>query len=134
MATSWEDGREMLKCCNDAGIKLFVVKQNRYNPTLQLLKNQIDQGAFGKIALVVVNVFWQRPQSYYDLAEWRGTSDMDGGALMNQASHYVDLLHWLIGPVASLNAKCSTIDRDIEAEDTAALQLTWNVGLWAQWP
>ena len=128
MATRWEDGLKMVKACEDAGVKLFVVKQNRLNSTLQLVKRQLAARRFGQLSMISVNVFWQRPQSYYDLSAWRGTWDLDGGALMNQASHYVDLLHWLVGPVESLSASISTTGRNIEAEDTAALQLKWKNG------
>jgi len=128
MATKWKDGLEMVKVCDEAGVKLFVVKQNRFNETLQLTKKQILAGRFGRIALVNVNVFWQRPQSYYDQANWRGTWEFDGGALMNQASHYVDLLDWLIGPVESLNASIATISRRIEVEDTAVMNIKWRNG------
>jgi len=128
MATSWEDGISMVKTCDENKVKLFVVKQNRFNPTLQLLKRQIDKGRFGRINLVTVNVFWQRPQSYYDQDKWRGTWELDGGALMNQASHYVDLLIWLIGPVETISAETSTLGRNIEVEDTAAISLKWENG------
>lgn len=128
MATNWEDGKLMVKECQRNEVKLFVVKQNRYNSTLQLVKKQLDKKRFGKLSLVTVNVFWQRPQSYYDQDEWRGTKKMDGGALMNQASHYVDLLDWLIGPVESLSASTATIGRSIEAEDTAVVQIRWKNG------
>ena len=89
----------MVRACRDAGVKLFVVKQNRLNPTMQLLKAAVEGGRFGRVHMVNVNVFWTRPQSYYDQAKWRGTWEFDGGAFMNQASHYIDLLHWMIGPV-----------------------------------
>ena len=128
MATSWKDGLNMVKACKEAKVRLFVVKQNRFNSTLQLLKRQIDNGRFGDLVLVSVNVFWHRPQSYYDQAEWRGTWELDGGALMNQASHYVDLLDWLIGPVETISASIATLGRQMEAEDTAALQLKWKNG------
>jgi UDP-N-acetyl-2-amino-2-deoxyglucuronate dehydrogenase len=128
MATSWEDGVSMLKACDKAGVRLFVVKQNRFNSTLQLVKRQIEARRFGQLAMVSVNVFWQRPQSYYDQDSWRGTWALDGGALMNQASHYIDLLDWLVGPVESLSASIATLGRKIEAEDTAAMQLRWRNG------
>jgi UDP-N-acetyl-2-amino-2-deoxyglucuronate dehydrogenase len=70
-----------------------------------------------------VNVFWTRPQSYYDQAPWRGRWDLDGGAFMNQASHYVDLLDWLVGPVDNVHAYTATLARDIEAEDTGVMSL-----------
>ncbi|KZR93752.1 putative oxidoreductase YvaA [Synechococcus sp. MIT S9509] len=128
MATCWEDGVSMVKACDKAGVRLFVVKQNRFNSTLQLVKRQVEAGRFGQIAMVSVNVFWQRPQSYYDQDDWRGTWALDGGALMNQASHYIDLLDWLVGPVESLSASIATLGRKIEAEDTAAMQLRWKSG------
>ena len=128
MATRWVDGVAMVRACEAAGVNLFVVKQNRLNSTLQLVKRQLQLGRFGKLALVNVNVFWQRPQAYYDQDEWRGTLELDGGALMNQASHYVDLLDWLVGPVESVSASIATLGRNIEAEDTAALQLRWRNG------
>ena len=128
MATRWRDGLAMVNTCDQNDVKLFVVKQNRFNSTLQLLKRQIDNSRFGLLSMVSVNVFWQRPQSYYDQAQWRGTWEFDGGALMNQASHYVDLLDWLIGPVESISASTATIGRNIEVEDTAALCIRWRNG------
>lgn len=128
MATKWKDGLKMLEACKKNKVNLFVVKQNRFNKTIDLVRKQILNGRFGRIGLVTVNVFWQRPQSYYDQDNWRGTLELDGGALMNQASHYVDLLEWMIGPVESINASIATIARDIEAEDTAALKIKWRNG------
>ena len=128
MATNYLDGIRMQKECEENGVKLFVVKQNRLNKTVQMVKEQIDSGRFGKLAMVTCNVFWHRPQSYYDLADWRGTKEMDGGCLMNQASHYVDLLDWLIGDIDTVSANLATIDRDIDVEDTAALNLRWKKG------
>ena len=128
MATTWEDGLAMVRACEENGVNLYVVKQNRFNETLQLLKKQIEKGRFGQIHTVSVNVFWQRPQEYYDQDLWRGTWELDGGALMNQATHYVDLLDWLIGPVHSLSASTATLGRSIEVEDTAAIQLKWKNG------
>ena len=127
MATRWNDGVSMVKVCDKAGVRLFVVKQNRSNPTLQLLKRAVKENRFGKIHMVHLNVFWTRPQEYYDQAPWRGTWEFDGGALMNQASHYVDLLDWLIGPIDKVQAMMSTT-RDIEVEDTCVLNVKWRNG------
>ena len=128
MATRWNDGVRMVKACDDAGVRLFVVKQNRRNTTLQLLKRAVTEKRFGKIHMVHLNVFWTRPQSYYDQGNgWRGTWEFDGGAFMNQASHYVDLLDWLIGPVEKVQAMMSTT-RDIEVEDTGVLNVKWRNG------
>lgn len=127
MATKWEDGIAMVKACDEANVKLFVVKQNRRNTTLQLLKRAIDEKRFGEIYMVHLNVFWTRPQEYYDRAAWSGTWDMDGGAFMNQATHYVDLMHWLIGPVEKVHAMTST-HRDIDVEDTGVVNIKWRNG------
>lgn len=128
MATRWSDGIRMVSACDKGGVRLFVVKQNRRNTTLQLLKRAIDEKRFGKINMVHLNVFWTRPQEYYDQAKWRGTWELDGGALMNQASHYVDLIDWLIGPVSSIQAMTGTLGRDIEVEDTGVMNIRWRNG------
>jgi UDP-N-acetyl-2-amino-2-deoxyglucuronate dehydrogenase len=117
MATRWADGKAMVTACDRADRHLFVVKQNRRNATVQLLKRALDTGRFGRIYMVSVNVFWSRPQSYYDSAPWRGTWEFDGGAFMNQASHYVDLLDWLVGPVESVQAYTATLARNIAPEE-----------------
>lgn len=128
MATRWNDGLAMVEACDRAGVHLFVVKQNRRNATLQLLKQAVEQKRFGRIYSVALNVFWTRPQDYYDSAKWRGTWEFDGGAFMNQASHYIDLLDWLIGPVESVMAYTGTLARDIEVEDTGAAAIRWRNG------
>lgn len=128
MATRWDDGKRLVRACDDAGMRLFVVKQNRRNPTLQLLKRAVEKRRFGRIYMVNVNVFWTRPQAYYDSAKWRGTWEFDGGAFMNQASHYVDLLDWLIGPVESVQAFTATLARTIEVEDTGVVSIKWRSG------
>ncbi len=128
MATRWQDGLRMVRACDEAGVRLFVVKQNRRNTTLQILKKAIDQKRFGRIHLVHINVFWTRPQEYYDSAKWRGTWELDGGAFMNQASHYIDLIDWLIGSVDSIQAMTATQARDIEVEDTGVMNIRWRSG------
>jgi UDP-N-acetyl-2-amino-2-deoxyglucuronate dehydrogenase len=128
MATRWQDGLRMVRRCDEAGVHLFVVKQNRRNPTLQLLRRAVERRRFGRIHMATINVFWARPQSYYDSAKWRGTWEFDGGALMNQASHYVDLADWLVGPVESVQAYVATLARNIQVEDTATVGLRWRSG------
>lgn len=128
MATRWHDGVNMVKACDEAEVWLFVVKQNRRNATLQLLKSAVEKERFGRIYMVNINVFWTRPQEYYDSAKWRGTWEFDGGAFMNQASHYVDLVDWLIGPVESLQAYTATLARNIEVEDTGVVSIKWRSG------
>ena len=128
MATKWDEGMQMVRVCREAGVQLFVVKQNRLNTTMQLLKKAVDTGRFGRIYMATVNVFWTRPQSYYDDAPWRGRWDLDGGAFLNQASHYVDMVDWLVGPVDSVHAYTATLARDIEAEDTGVMSLRLRSG------
>ncbi len=128
MATRWGDANRMVQACDQHGVRLFVVKQNRRNATLQLVKRAIDGKRFGRIYMATLNVFWSRPQSYYDSARWRGTWEFDGGAFMNQASHYIDLLDWMIGPVASVQAFTGTLARNIQVEDTGVANIRWRSG------
>jgi UDP-N-acetyl-2-amino-2-deoxyglucuronate dehydrogenase len=128
MATRLEEADALVKTCDEAGVYLFVVKQNRLNPGVQLLKHAIELGRFGRVYMASVRVFWNRPQAYYDTAPWRGTWEFDGGAFMNQASHYVDLIQWLMGPVESVSAKIATLARRIETEDTGAAILRFRNG------
>jgi len=128
MATRWKEGLEMVKACDEAGKHLFVVKQNRLNATMQLVKNAIDKNRFGKIYMINANVFWTRPQEYYDQGAWRGTWELDGGAFMNQASHYIDLMHWLVGSVESVQSMMGTLARNIETEDTGVMNIRWRNG------
>ncbi|HRN54479.1 MAG TPA: Gfo/Idh/MocA family oxidoreductase [Gemmatimonadaceae bacterium] len=128
MAITLASADALVKACDDAGVHLFVVKQNRLNATVQLVKRALDTGRFGRLFLANTTVHWARPQSYYDQAPWRGTWEFDGGAFMNQASHYVDLMQWLVGPVESVIAKTATMARKIEAEDTGAAVLKFRNG------
>ena len=128
MSISLGAADELVQACDSAGVRLFVVKQNRLNPGIQLLKRALDKGRFGRIYLANSTVRWTRPQEYYDQAPWRGTWEFDGGAFMNQASHYVDLIQWLVGPVESVIAKTATLARRIEAEDTGVAVLKFRSG------
>jgi UDP-N-acetyl-2-amino-2-deoxyglucuronate dehydrogenase len=128
MAISLTGADALLQACDKAGVQLFVVKQNRLNPPIQLLKRAIDRDRFGRIYLASCTVHWARPQEYYDQAPWRGTWEFDGGAFMNQASHYVDLIQWLMGPVESVMAKTATLARRIETEDSGVAVLKFRSG------
>jgi UDP-N-acetyl-2-amino-2-deoxyglucuronate dehydrogenase len=128
MAISLTAADALVSACDDAGVHLFIVKQNRLNPAVQMVKRAIDRGRFGRIYTVNATVRWTRPQEYYDLAPWRGTWEFDGGAFMNQASHYVDLVQWLVGPVERVMAKTATLGRNIEAEDTGVAILQFRNG------
>ena len=128
MAITLSAADELVQACDGAGVHLFVVKQNRLNPPVQLVKRAIDRGRFGRIYMANCTVRWTRPQEYYDQAPWRGTWEFDGGAFMNQASHYVDLVQWLVGPVDTVMAKTATLARRIEAEDSGVALFRFRSG------
>lgn len=128
MALTIVDADRMIEACDRARIKLFVVKQNRFNLPIVKLRKALDAGRFGKPVLGSVRVRWCRPQAYYDQDSWRGTWAMDGGVLANQASHHVDMLEWMMGEVQTVHAFSSTRLVQIEAEDTAVVSLRFNSG------
>lgn len=128
MALTLDDADAMISACQAAGVKLFVVKQNRFNVPVQKAREALEAGRFGKMVMGTVRVRWCRPQAYYDQDPWRGTWAMDGGVLTNQASHHVDLLEWMMGDVDSVFAMTRTALVDIEAEDTAVVVLKFRSG------
>lgn len=128
MALTLSSADAMIRACDDNGIRLFVVKQNRFNVPVQKLREALTSGRFGKLVLGTVRVRWCRRQDYYDQDDWRGTWALDGGVLTNQASHHVDLLEWMMGDVTSVFAKSATALVDIEAEDTAVVLLKFRSG------
>lgn len=128
MALRLVDADRMIEACDSAGIKLFVVKQNRFNLPVLKLREALESGRFGKLVMGTVRVRWCRPQSYYDQDSWRGTWAFDGGVLANQASHHVDLLEWMMGDVDSVFARGRTALANIECEDTAVAVLRFRNG------
>ena len=122
MALTLDDADAMIRACDAHGIKLFVVKQNRFNVPVVKLREALDAGRFGKLVMGTVRVRWCRHQDYYDQDAWRGTWALDGGVLSNQASHHVDLLEWMMGDVESVFAHGATALVDIETEDTAVVR------------
>jgi predicted dehydrogenase len=128
MSLTLDDADRMIRECDLNNVRLFVVKQNRYNPPVQLLKQAMDAGRFGTLVLGTVRVRWCRRQEYYDQDSWRGTWALDGGVFTNQASHHVDLLEWMMGDVDSVFAKASTRLVQIETEDTGAAILKFRNG------
>jgi UDP-N-acetyl-2-amino-2-deoxyglucuronate dehydrogenase len=128
MALTLHDADAMIRACDGHGVRLFVVKQNRFNRPVVKAREALEAGRFGKLVLGTVRVRWCRPQSYYDQDPWRGTWALDGGVLTNQASHHVDLLEWMMGDVESVYAKASTALARIEAEDTAVVVLKFISG------
>lgn len=128
MALTLSDADGMISSCDKAGIKLFVVKQNRFNVPVVKLREAMEANRFGKLVMGTIRVRWCRPQAYYDQDSWRGTWALDGGVLTNQASHHVDLLEWMMGEVESVFGVTSTALVDIEAEDTAVVALRFRNG------
>ncbi len=128
MALTLSDADRMIEACDRAGVRLFVVKQNRFNVPVVKLREALEAGRLGKLTLGTVRVRWSRDQAYYDQDAWRGTWAMDGGVLSNQASHHVDLLSWMMGDVESVFAMSATALVDIEAEDTAVVALRFKSG------
>ena len=128
MALTLEDADAMIRVCDENNVKLFVVKQNRYNLSVQKLREAIETKRFGKLVMGTIRLRWCREQAYYDQAEWRGTWAHDGGVFCNQASHHIDLLEWMMGDVESVFAKTETMLADIETEDTGVVILKFANG------
>lgn len=128
MALTLDDADAMIRACDEAGIRLFVVKQNRYNKAVQKLRTALEAGRFGKLVTGDVRVRWCRTQDYYDQDPWRGTWAEDGGVFSNQASHHVDLLEWMLGEPVSVYATAKTALANIEVEDTGAAIIKFKNG------
>lgn len=128
MALTLADADAMIRACDERGIKLFVVKQNRYNLPVVKLHEAVTQGRFGRLVMGTVRVRWCRPQAYYDQDAWRGTWAMDGGVFANQASHHIDLLEWFLGEPESVFAYSRTALVNIETEDTGVAAIRFRNG------
>ena len=119
----------LLSAVREAGVRLTVVSQRRFDPGLVELRALVDQGRLGRLVLGDAKIKWYRSQAYYDSADWRGTWALDGGgALMNQGVHWVDMLRWIMGPVAEVSALCATQCHEIEVEDVALAILRFESG------
>lgn len=119
IAMSLEEADSIIDACRKNNVKLSIVHPNRYRPVVRELKEILDSGALGKISHANAIVNWNRNQAYYDQSPWRGTKAGDGGALMNQAIHNLDLLLWFMGDVQEVFSMEATRLRDIEAEDVS---------------
>lgn len=128
MALTLSDGDAMIEAADAAGVRLFVVKQNRFNVPVVKAREALDAGRFGQLVLGTVRVRWCRDQSYYAQDDWRGTWAQDGGVIANQASHHVDMLAWFMGEVESVHARGRTALVDIETEDTCVATLKFRNG------
>ncbi|MCB0396238.1 MAG: Gfo/Idh/MocA family oxidoreductase [Flavobacteriales bacterium] len=130
MAISVEDCEWMIQEAEKANKRLFVVKQNRYNPPIVALKEAIQSGKLGKIYSVQLNCFWNRNEDYYKSSDWKGKKDLDGGTLFTQFSHFIDLLYWLIGDVRKVFAMIENFAHEdfVEFEDTGVVAFEFSNG------
>jgi predicted dehydrogenase len=131
MATSVYDCGEMIKEAERANRRLFIVKQNRFNPPVEAVKKLIEEGKLGKIYSVQLSCFWNRNSLYYQSSDWKGKKELDGGTLYTQFSHFIDLLYWLIGDVRKVHAFTSNYAHQglIEFEDTGVVALEFYNGV-----
>jgi len=129
MALSVKDADEMIKLAKDNNLKLGVCHQNRFNPPIQKLRRAIEEGRFGKLINGTARILWTRDDNYYKQAPWRGTKALDGGTLMNQCIHNIDLLQWMMGSeVERIHCERGTFLRDIEMEDFGAILIRFKNG------
>jgi len=129
MAINVQDCGEMINTAEKANKRLFIVKQNRFNPPVAAVKKIIDEGRLGKIYNVQLNCFWNRNNDYY-LNSWKGTKKLDGGTLYTQFSHFIDLLYWMVGDVKAVNGFVNNYHHqaEIEFEDTGVVSLMFYNG------
>ena len=129
MALSSSDCEKMMSCAERHNKRLFIVKQNRFNPPIEAVKEAIDCGELGKIISVHVSCFWNRNEQYYEQSEWRGTQELDGGTLYTQFSHFIDILYWMIGDIEKVQGfKNNFIHDYIDFEDSGVVSLKFKNG------
>lgn len=130
MALNVAHADEMIQLAKEKNLKLAVSHQNRFNPPIQLLRKAVEEGRFGRIIAGNARILWNRNKGYYEQAPWRGTYEMDGGALMNQCIHNIDLLQWMLGgDVKKVNAMLDNfVHPYIEAEDYGSIQIRFGSG------
>ncbi|MDI6812234.1 MAG: Gfo/Idh/MocA family oxidoreductase [Desulfitobacteriaceae bacterium] len=128
MAMTLKSADELIAACREAGVKLAVIHQNRFNKSIKLMRTALNDGRFGKLTHGQATVRWNRDDNYYAQAPWRGTKLQDGGVLMNQSIHNIDLLQWMFGPVESVFGYTTTMLRKIEMEDIGVAVLKFKSG------
>lgn len=128
MALTLEDADRLIKACEEEGVLLSVVLQNRFKSSFQMLKSAVEEGRFGKFSHAAITVRWNRNDAYYSNNPWRGKKTTDGGVLMNQAIHSIDILNWLMGQVDSIFAYTATRYRPIESEDVGVAVIKFKSG------
>ncbi|UTW67308.1 Gfo/Idh/MocA family oxidoreductase [bacterium SCSIO 12643] len=122
MSISVSTAREMQEAARNSGVKLFIVKQNRYNPPVKTVKELMLEGKLNQPFMVSVNCFWNRNESYYNQSYWRGTKELDGGTLYTQFSHFVDILYYLFGEIEDVKGTVDNMTHNdlIEFEDSGS--------------
>lgn len=129
MALSSADADGMIRLAKEKDLKLGVCHQNRFNPPIQKLRRAIEEGRFGKVINGTARILWNRNNDYYKQAAWRGTKELDGGTLMNQCIHNIDLLQWMmVSEVERVHTERDTFLRDIEMEDFGAILIRFKNG------
>jgi len=129
MALSIEDADNIITVAKEKNKKICVSHQNRFNPPIQKLRRAIEEGRFGKIINGTARILWTRDDNYYKQAAWRGTKELDGGTLMNQCIHNIDLLQWMMGSeVERVHSERGTFLRNIEMEDFGAILIRFKNG------
>jgi UDP-N-acetyl-2-amino-2-deoxyglucuronate dehydrogenase len=128
IALSVADAEAVINAGRERGLLVATISQRRFEPALGALRAAVEAGALGRIVLINAEGLYHRPQSYYDSAAWRGTRDLDGGVLMNQAIHMIDLVRWIGGPVVLVAGHVTTLGHQMEAEDTASVSLRFRSG------
>ncbi len=129
MALNIRDCKEMIKNADINKVKLFVVKQNRYNIPIKVTKDALDEKKLGKIYMVQCNVMWNRHREYYSDSNWRGTKDLEGSALNTQVSHFIDLLIWWFGDILESKSIIKTLHHNIEIEDCGVSAIEFESGV-----
>jgi len=128
MTLRYFEAEELVNKAKNNNVKLFTVKQNRFNLPIKKLKEIIVDNKLGQIFLATARVRWSRTQQYYDMDSWRGTWKYDGGVIANQAIHHLDLLIYLVGDIESVYAKSINAFAKIEVEDTAVATIKFKNG------
>ncbi len=128
MSMTLKEADSLIKACQENNVKLSVIHQNRYNKSIKTLRTAMESGRFGKLTHGQATVRWNRNDEYYTQAPWRGTKLQDGGVLMNQSIHNIDLLQWMMGPVESVYGYTTTALRPIEMEDVAGAVIRFKNG------
>lgn len=128
IALRLNDARDLIELAKKKNVKLYVVKQNRFNPPIQFAYNKYKEGMIGNPHLGVVRVFWKRDRSYYLQDQWRGTWKQDGGVLLNQAIHHLDIMQYFLGEVATVQGTAANFENPREAFDTVCALIKFRSG------